>query len=141
MNKVTEGLKNRSQTLSEITSITSEKKSWKIPSDISCICIKQCGERTDRAVFKKKYLKLLLVLGSTGDGRHGAIVSAKQQTVDQVSFLSNGFFNPMTFTVVSTFYLFYCYPNSPSYFVDFILEKDTIKQKQKEHGTKQQRLT
>lgn len=99
--------------------------------------MKQCGERTDRAVFKRKYLKLLLVLGSTGDGRHGAIVSTKQQTVDQVSFrLSNGFFNPMTFTVVPTFYLFYCYPNSPSYFVDFILEKDTIKQKENEHGKK-----
>lgn len=54
-------------------------------SGISCICMKPCGERTDRAVLKKKYLKLLLVLGSTGDGRHGAIVSTKQQTVDQVS--------------------------------------------------------
>lgn len=89
--------------------------------------------------WKRKYLKLLLVLGPTGDGRHGAIVSTKQQTVDQVSFrLSNGFFNPMTFTVVSTFYLFYfiLFTNSPSYFVDFILDTKILSNKKWNNGTK-----
>lgn len=43
-------------------------------------------------MLNKKYLKWLLVLGSTGDGRHGAIVSTKQQRVDQVSFRLSNFF-------------------------------------------------
>lgn len=87
--------------------------------------------------WKRKYLKLLLVLGPTGDGRHGAIVSTKQQTVDQVSFrLSNGFliqWHLLWFQLIIYFILF---TNSPSYFVDFILEKDTIKQKVEQRNKK-----
>lgn len=68
----------------------------------------------------KRYLKWLLILGSTWDGRHGAIVTTKQQTNSWPSHFPNESFLLKSNYIYCCFFVYFTVSSLPVIPVDFI---------------------